>query len=52
MIKKILYTLDKYIDINILRKVLHKYRYIIFKIKSVINLPLISEVQKKKMKSS
>jgi O-methyltransferase len=50
MIKKILYFLDEYIDLNVLREILHQYRFFIFKIKYIIQSLLLSDKQKKKKK--
>jgi hypothetical protein len=43
MINKTLYFLDKYIDLNIIRKFLNFFRYVYFKIKSLIEVPFIDK---------
>jgi O-methyltransferase len=50
MINKILYFLDKYIDLNIIRKFLHFFRYVYFKIKSLIEVPFIDKKKREKNK--
>lgn len=50
MLKKTLYYLDKYIDLNILRKFLHFYRFFFFKLKSLIQSPFLTDYQNEKNK--
>ena len=48
MISKILYFLDQYIDLNIIRKLLHFFRYFYFKIKSLIEVSFVDKNRRKK----
>jgi hypothetical protein len=50
MIKKILYFLDLYFDLNIIRKLLNFFRHVCFKIKSLIEGPLVNKERREKNK--
>jgi len=48
MIKKFLYFLDQYFDLNIIRKILHFFRFNVFKIKSFVSYPFNSYEERNK----